>query len=187
MLPWRSPGENLNRWRCSSVLTIEGDLTNPELRQAIVDETLARFKCIDTLVNNAGVGLYETPSNLSPQLLRQLFEVNVIAPLALAQLVVPVMRRQKCGVIVNIGSVAGDVSMPWAVGYCASKFAMHALSDSLRRELREEGIRVVKICPGIVATRFRANVLGGAAHSDLSALRPVIAPEKVAAAYCARG
>ncbi len=176
------PGENLERWRRSSVLAIEGDLTNPELRQAVLDETLARFGRIDALINNAGVGLYETPSNLSPELLRQLFEVNVIAPLALTQLVLPTMRRQRAGVIVNIGSVAGDVSMPWAVGYCASKFAMHALSDSLRRELHDEGIRVVRICPGIVATRFRENVLAGAVHSKLSDLRPVVLPEQVAAA-----
>jgi short-subunit dehydrogenase len=90
------------------------------------------------------------------------------------------MRRQGSGTIVNLGSVAGNVSMPWAFGYSASKFAMHALDDSLRRELRSEGIRVVKVCPGIVDTRFRQNVLGGSVPGQLTDLRPLVSAERVA-------
>ena len=175
------PGENLKRWCSDRVLVIEGDLTSEQVRRTAVEQTLERFHRIDALVNNAGVGLYATPSTLPPVLLQRLFDVNVVAPLALAQLVIPVMRRQRSGAIVNVGSVAGHVSMPWAAGYCASKFAMHAVSDSLRRELRKDGIRVVKICPGIVATRFRENVLAGSVLTKLEDLRPVVSPERVAA------
>lgn len=72
--------------------------------------------------------------------------------------------------------------MPWAVGYCASKFALHALNDSLRLELRRDRIRVVKVCPGIVATKFRDNVIWGSVPRKLADLRPVVSPEKVAKA-----
>jgi NAD(P)-dependent dehydrogenase (short-subunit alcohol dehydrogenase family) len=176
------PGENLNRWSSRSVLSIEGDLTSKQLRRAVVEGTLERFGRIDALVNNAGIGLYGSPSSLPTDLLGRLFDVNAIAPLDLAQLVIPVMRRQGKGTIVNIGSVAGNVSMPWAVGYCASKFALHALNDSLRLELRRDRIRVVKVCPGIVATKFRDNVIWGAVPRKLADLRPVISPETVAKA-----
>jgi short-subunit dehydrogenase len=111
---------------------------------------------------------------------RLLFEVNVMAALRLTQLVIPIMRRQRSGSIVNIGSVAGDVSLPWAAGYAASKYALHGITDSLRRELRREGIRVVKVCPGIVATDFRKHVLFGSAPSSVKNLRPVVSAEAVA-------
>ena len=174
------PGQNLHRWRVDDALTVEGDITEEEARKEIVEQTLARFGRVDALINNAGVGLYATCSNAEPELFRRLLDVNVVAPLALTQLVLPAMRRQQGGTIVNLGSVAGNVSMPWAFGYCASKFAMHALNDSLRRELREEGIRVVKVCPGIVATRFRQNVLGGSAPGKVADLRTLVSPETVA-------
>jgi NAD(P)-dependent dehydrogenase (short-subunit alcohol dehydrogenase family) len=176
------PGENLKRWRSGSVLTVEGDVTSKEVRTAVVERTLQRFGRIDALVNNAGIGLYGSPAKLPAELLGRLFDVNAVAPLGFAQLVIPAMRRQGGGTIVNIGSVAGNVSMPWAVGYCASKFALHALNDSLRLELRRDRIRVVKVCPGMVATRFRDNVIWGSVPRKLADLRPVISPEKVAKA-----
>lgn len=176
------PKENLHRWRVRHVVTLEGDITQEEVRKEIVDQAMARFGRLDALVNNAGVGLYATPLNLPPELLRRLLDINVIAPLALTQLVVPHIRKQRSGIIVNLGSVAGNVSMPWAFGYSASKFSFHAFNDSLRRELRKEGIRVVKICPGIVATRFRENVLCGSVPGKLAGLRPVVSAERVAEA-----
>lgn len=161
---------------------VTGDLTDEHVRRKYVEETIGHFGRIDALINNAGIGLYATPSCLSIDLFHRLVEVNVAAPLALAQLVIPMMRRQGSGVIANVGSVAGSVSLPWAAGYCASKFAMHALTDSLRRELRGQGIRVVKICPGIVDTRFREHGLGGNPPENVRGLRLVVPPELVASA-----
>jgi short-subunit dehydrogenase len=174
------PGEDLHRWRSDGVVTVEGDITQEDVREDIVKRALTRFGRLDVLVNNAGVGLYATGSNASPELFRRLLDVNVIAPLALTQLVLPVMRRQGRGTIVNLGSVAGNVSMPWAFGYSASKFAVHAFNDALRRELRTDGIRVVKICPGIVDTRFRRNVLDGSVPMKLTKLRTLVSADKVA-------
>ncbi len=174
------PGQNLDRWRQHDVVTVEGDITQEAVRHDFVEQALSSFGRLDALVNNAGVGLYATCSNSSLQLFRRLLDVNVVGPLALTQLVLPIMRRQGSGTIVNLGSVAGNVSMPWAFGYSASKFALHALNDSLRRELRNKGIRVVKVCPGIVDTRFRENVLGGSVPRKLTDLRPLVSAERVA-------
>jgi len=131
-------------------------------------------------VNNAAVGLYAPPSTADIGLCRRLLDLNVLAALGMAQLVIPQMRSRRAGTIVNIGSVGGYVSLPWAVMYCASKFAVHAVSDSLRRELKRDGIQVLKVCPGIVATRFRENVLGGTAPADVEAIRRIVTPEAVA-------
>ena len=109
-------------------------------------------------------------------------KANVFGALALTQLVLSVMRRQNSGTVVNIGPVGGQVSLLWCVAYRASKFAMHAFSDSMHREFRRYGIRVVKVCPGIIETNFRSHVLAGEALGDVKAIRRVVRPEQVAAA-----
>ncbi|MCW5976868.1 MAG: SDR family NAD(P)-dependent oxidoreductase [Bryobacteraceae bacterium] len=157
-----------------------GDVTEEAARRRIVELAAGRFGRVDILINNAAVGLYAPPSSVPADLARRLFDINVIAPLALTQLVIPVMRRQRSGAIVNLGSVGGGVSLPWAVVYCASKFAMHAVSDSQRRELARDGIHVMKVCPGIVDTRFRENVLAGQAPSRVESIRRIVTSEQVA-------
>lgn len=169
-----------------SVLRIWGDICEDRVRRSAVEQTMARFGRIDILVNNAGVGLYAAPSTVSISLSKRVFDVNVFAPLALAQLVIPIMRRQGGGTIVNLGSVGGKASLPWSVSYCASKFAMHAVDDSMRRELKRDGIHVMKVCPGIVDTAFREHVLAGTAPADVSAIQRVVRPRELAAAI-ARG
>jgi NAD(P)-dependent dehydrogenase (short-subunit alcohol dehydrogenase family) len=166
----------------SSVLSFSGDIAAKDVRESVVEQTLARYGRIDVLVNNAGVGLYGPPSSLDLELLRRMLEVNFFAALHLAQLVIPCMRRQRSGAIVNIGSVGGEVALPWSAGYCASKYALHTVTDSLRRELRRDGIRVVKICPGIVSTDFRKNVLSGVAPPLVLNLRRMVTPDAVAEA-----
>lgn len=169
-----------------SVLPMVGDICDECVRKMAVEKTIERFGGIDVLINNAGVGLYAAPSDASIPLTKRLFDVNVFAPLALAQLAIPVMRKQGRGTIVNVGSVGGRVALPWSVSYTASKFAVHSISDSMRRELRRDGIHVMKVCPGIVATKFRENVLDGIAPPEVSAIQRVVTPQEVAAAI-ARG
>jgi short-subunit dehydrogenase len=103
-----------------------------------------------------------------------------VAPLALAQLVIPIMKDQGAGTIVNLGSVAGQVSLPWASAYSASKFALDAIHDALRRELRKDCIHLVKVCPGIVDTEFRNHVLAGAAPPAVRRIRKTVSPDRVA-------
>jgi short-subunit dehydrogenase len=159
---------------------MEGDITDPSFRQHWFASALKQFGRVDGLINNAGIGLYAPPTKAPLDQVRRLFDVNVFAALAMAQIVAPVLRSNRAGFIVNIGSVGGKVSLPWAALYCASKFALHAISDSLRRELSPDGIHVMKVCPGIVDTRFRDHVLSGIAPDGVSDIRRTVSPEHVA-------
>jgi short-subunit dehydrogenase len=163
-------------------LFTQGDITRDGVRRLLVERTLERFGKIDILVNNAGVGLYAPPSQTALPLAEQMFALNVFAPLALAQLVIPLMRRQQRGSVVNVASIGSKVSLPWATMYCASKFAIAAVSDGLRRELKPAGIHVTTVYPGIVKTRFREHVLGGMAPERVSGIQRVITPEECARA-----
>lgn len=148
---------------CTALSTI-GDITDKRVREIAVEKTLSAYGRIDVLINNAGVGLYASATGVTRELFLRLIDVNVYAPLALAQLVLPLMRAQQSGSIVTIGSVAGSVALPWTAGYySASKAALHAIHDSLRREVRNNPVHLMKVAPGIVDTDFRAHVLAGEA------------------------
>lgn len=175
-----SSPEFVDRESDSEIVTA-GDITDKDVRARIVERTLQRFGRIDFLVNNVGVGQYGYPSEVDTEISKRMFDVNVFAPLALSQLAIPVMRKQKSGVIVNVGSVGGKVSLPWAVMYSSTKWALHCIDDSLRRELHGTGIHVVKMCPGIVATNFREHVLAGSAPGPVEDIRRVVTPDQVAA------
>jgi short-subunit dehydrogenase len=92
---------------------------------------------------------------------RRMFELNLFAPLGMAQLVAPHMRAQHSGTIVNIGSIAGKVTLPWFTLYSASKYALGSWTDGLRMELRSHGIHCMTVCPGYVQTDFQKHVLAG--------------------------
>jgi uncharacterized protein len=175
------PEEGFVSGESDSSITMAGDITSAQTRAEIVDRTIARFGRIDVLINNAGVGQYGYPTEVDTEISKRMFDINVFAPLALAQLVIPHMRAQKAGTIVNIGSVGGKVSLPWAVMYCATKWALHCVDDSLHRELMGTGIRVMKVCPGIVDTKFRDHVLAGNAPGRVEDIRRLVSPDQVAA------
>lgn len=153
--------EKLEQAGGPETLIVAGDLTVEAVRRQVVEATLARYGTIDILVNNAGVGLYTAAWRASPEAARRMFELNFFALLELTQLVVPHMRRQRRGAIVNVGSIAGKVPFPWLTLYCAAKYAVGALSDGLRMELRPYNIQVTTVCPGHVETGFGARALEG--------------------------
>jgi NAD(P)-dependent dehydrogenase (short-subunit alcohol dehydrogenase family) len=105
------------------------------------------------LVNNAGIGLGGPVEFLAPAELRRQMEVNLVGPLAVIQAFMPMLRRSR-GRIVNISSIGGKVATPFLSAYCASKFALEALSDCLRAELKPWGIEVSIVEPGAVKTRI---------------------------------
>ncbi len=112
---------------------------------------------IDVLVNNAGYGQFGTVEETNIIKARQQFETNVFGLAAITQRIVPIMRKQKNGRIINISSIAGKTSMPGGGWYAASKHAVEALSDSLRWETNQFGIKVSIIEPGPIKTDFAAN------------------------------
>lgn len=164
-------------------LILVGDITDPEVRKRAVEETVAKFRTIDILVNNAGVGLYSPAWKAYPSQVRELFDINVFAPLEMAQLAVPHMRRQKRGMIVNISSIAGKITLPWFSLYSASKYALGSLTDGLRMELKRDGIHAMTVCPGYVRTDFQSHVLAGTPPESMRRSRPwAISAEDCAAA-----
>lgn len=135
-------------------LAIEADITSPDDRQGVVQGTMNAFGRIDALVNNAGYG-QRGPIEIVPvEAIRRNFETNLFSLIALTQLVIPIMREQRAGRIVNISSVAGRVASPLSSVYDATKHALEAISDGLRGELAQFGIKVVIIEPGFIVTEF---------------------------------
>jgi len=138
-----------------------GDITDLEVRRRVINCTLERFGAIDILINNAGIGLYAPAWQAPLDEAHAIFELNFFAPLAMIQLAVPHMRKNGGGMVVNIGSIAGKVTLPWFTLYSATKFALGSLTEGLRMELADEGIRTMIVCPGYVQTGFQGHALVG--------------------------
>jgi len=155
--------EGLRRAGGADALVTPGDLTHEETRRAVVGRTIERFGAIDILINNAGIGLYMPSWRASMGDARHMLELNFFALLGMVQLVAPHMRERRSGTIVNVGSIAGKMTLPWMTLYSASKFAVTSLTEGLRGELRRDGVHTMLVCPGYVTTGFQQNVLGGAA------------------------
>lgn len=130
------------------------DVTSEESMVAAVQAVEAEHGAVDLLINNAGYGLNGPVEELALNEVRHEFETNVFGLIRLSQLVLPEMRRQGRGRIVNVGSIGGTFTAPGAGAYHASKYAVEAFSDALRMEVRHFGIDVVLIQPTGVYTAF---------------------------------
>ncbi|MES2908017.1 MAG: SDR family NAD(P)-dependent oxidoreductase [Pseudomonadota bacterium] len=132
------------------------DVTSAADITALVERLDADGVGPDVLINNAGFGAIAPVLEIAPERLRAQFEVNVFAIVALCQALAPRMMARRQGRIVNIGSISGLVTTPFAGAYCASKAAVHAFSDALRMELKPFGIRVITVQPGGIRSDFGA-------------------------------
>ena len=138
----------------SGVKLIEMDVTVEESMVKGVQQILQTEKRIDVLVNNAGYGSYGSLEEVPISEAKYQFEVNIFGLARLTQLVLPTMRAQHSGTIINISSIGGKLGEPHGVWYHATKFAVEGLSDSLRMELKQFGIDVVIIEPGAIKTEW---------------------------------
>ena len=163
-------------------LSSEVDLIDPKDRERLIERTLQRYGRIDILVNNAGSGLYGPTETTELAAAMHLFELNLFAAVALMQLVLPIMRAQGEGHIVNVSSIAAEVPLPWMTLYSASKAALSAVSSGLRRELRGSPIRVTDVLPGYVMTSFQGSAVGRPPVGVLGSRRHAISPEQCAEA-----
>ena len=135
-------------------LPLAVDLGNTDSIKHSIEETRLRYGTIDVLVNNAGFGMAGTLEETAEQDIRKIFDVNVLALLNVTKAVVPIMRQQRSGYIINLGSVAGFVGAPgWSV-YSATKAAVAALSEVLALDLKEFGIKVTVVEPSGFRTGF---------------------------------
>jgi NAD(P)-dependent dehydrogenase (short-subunit alcohol dehydrogenase family) len=128
------------------------DVTNADQREAAVAETIERFGRVDVLVNNAGRTQVGAVEETTDEELRSLFELHFFAPAALTRLVLPHMRRQGGGAIVQMSSVGGQVTAPGFGAYCATKYALEGVTETLRDEVAGFGIRTLIVEPGAFRT-----------------------------------
>ena len=156
-------------------LALACDVRNREEIDRVISLTIQTFQRIDIWVNNAGHGLIDSLAQMDMSACRELFETNLFGTISAMQAVIPVMKQQGAGTIINISSVAGHIPLAYGAAYSGSKFAMNAMGKSSRIELRKRNINVL--------TEFSANAVRG---HDTRRVRPSavrgISAERVARA-----
>ncbi len=163
-------------------LVAQCDVREHEDLDALVEAATARFGRIDVLVNNAGFGLYGRVEDTPEGAFRDLLETNVLGTHHAIRAVLPHMRRQGSGHIVNVGSVVGKRSWPYHGAYAASKFALTGLTQALRGELAGSGVTVSLVLPASTDTEFFANAPTYSPEYVPAPLGPVQTPGQVARA-----
>ena len=166
--------EKMQDLKAYGIKPIALDITEDESIVTCVEQIFKEAGSIDVLVNNAGFGLEGAIEDVTMQDAKYQMEVNVFGSMRLAQLVLPKMRQNKYGKIVNISSVGGKIALPLGGWYHASKFAIEALSDTMRMEVKQFGIDVIVIEPGGVksewgdiALKNLARISGNTAYKEM--------------------
>lgn len=140
-------------------LVVPTDVRDRDAVNAMVERTVEEFGRVDVLVNNAGLGLHASITEGDLENMRYVLDVNLFGVIYGVRGVVPHMRKQGSGAIINVSSVAGHIAVPYMGVYCASKAALNAITDAMRLELEPDGIVVSAVYPGFTATVFHENAL----------------------------
>jgi len=148
------------------------DVTDPASIAAAVADGIARFDKIDVLLNNAGYGAYGPLEAFSAERIRRQFDTNVIGLMEVTKAVLPHMRANRAGTIVNISSIGGQITFPLGTLYHGTKFAVEGLSEALHYELEPLGIRVRIVEPGMIKTDFGGRSFDFAMDETLSDYAP---------------
>ncbi|MER6591385.1 SDR family oxidoreductase [Micromonospora purpureochromogenes] len=168
--------------RGGQALVVPTDVSDEHAVQELARRTVERYGRIDVWVNNAAVSVFGPFQDVPVEDFRRVLDVNVMGYVHGARAALPIMREQGRGVLINVSSIVGVVSQPYTHAYTMSKFAIRALSASLRQELRLEGAHGINVCTVLPATidtplfQHAANYTGRAVR----AMPPVYAPERVA-------
>lgn len=150
----RDPGAGADLAALDNVLVTRLDVTDSASIAAAVNEGIDRFGRIDVLLNNAGYGAYGPLEAFSTDRIRRQFDTNVIGLLEVTKAVLPQMRANRAGTIVNISSIGGQITFPLGTLYHGTKFAVEGLSEALHYELEPLGISVRIVQPGMIRTDF---------------------------------
>jgi NADP-dependent 3-hydroxy acid dehydrogenase YdfG len=150
--------ETAEALRKLGIKTVELDVSDDASVEAGVKNVLAEAGKIDVLVNNAGIASAGVTEAFTTEQAKAIFDTNVIGLLRVTRAVLPAMRHQHDGLIINIGSILGRVTFPFVGIYGASKFAVEALTDSLRLEVSQLGVEVVEVQPSGYPTNFFTNI-----------------------------
>lgn len=152
----RSPGKEQELNRLENVMVTKLDVTDTRSVREAVESAIERFGTIDVLVNNAGYGGHALFEQFSEENIQAMFETNVFGLMRVTREVLPIMRKQKSGTIINITSVVGFVGVPASSIYSSTKFAVEGLSESMALEYKPLNIKVKTIAPGAFGTNFIA-------------------------------
>lgn len=139
---------------------VAGDISAPATRQAAIERAVTAFGGLDLVINNAGSGAMGRFAEASPERLRQIMEVNFFAAAELIRAAVPRLSQGQRPIVVNVSSVLGHRGVPGCAEYCASKFALQGLSESLRAELSTVGIDLLVVSPSTTETEFFDAAIG---------------------------
>ncbi|WP_461535371.1 SDR family oxidoreductase [Spongorhabdus nitratireducens] len=166
----RSPEKAPELTELENVLVLPLNVTNRDQIESAVNQAVQHFGRIDALVNNAGYGTAGLLEEASEEEVRSQMETNFFGVVNMIQAVLPVMREQQSGTIINVTSMAGSIAPPLLSLYSASKFAVEGLSESLSYELKPLGISIKTVAPGAFKTGFgnAVNFLSGNAKPELS-------------------
>ncbi len=159
---------------------VSGDITEATVRRLLINTTNEKFGGIDLVINNAGIGAMGRFDEATPGRLQQIFDVNFFAAAELIRESIPFLRRGQQPMIVNMSSVLGHRGVPLKSEYCASKFAIHGFSDSIRAELARDGIDVLLVSPSTTDSEFFDNSIEDKTDLDWKK-RGAMSPEQVAA------
>lgn len=148
------------------------DVRNTDSIKSAVAEVIAKSGTIDVLVNNAGVGITGPLEEIPAEEIKNNFETNLFGPIEVMKAVLPHMRNQKSGLIINVTSIAGYMGLPYRSVYSASKGALELISEALRMEVKSFGINITTVAPGdfatnIAAGRYHAPLVKGSAYEKV--------------------
>lgn len=159
----RTPEKEAELTKLDGVLVTKLDVTDNDSIAAAIEAALARFGAIDVLVNNAGYGAHGLLEQMPEAEVRALYDTNVFGVMNLCRAVMPHMRRQKSGVVINVTSMAGVIGLPAETAYCSSKWAVEGFTEALDLECKLLGIRAKTVAPGAyMATSFNGNAADAA-------------------------
>lgn len=157
----RAEGARLRIGNVDKTLALACDVRNREEIDRVIGLTMHHFQRIDIWINNAGHGILDAAGTANMAQVRETFETNFFGAMEAMQAVLPIMKQQGAGAIINVSSVAGHIPIPFHGVYSATKFAMNALGKAARIELASSGINVLTVCPGYVRTDFAENAIKG--------------------------
>ena len=161
-------------------IAVPTDITKPEERQRLVDTTVEKFGGLDLLVNNAGVGSWGHFATSTPEIMRQVMEVNFFGPVELTRLAMPHLTKGNQPALVNVTSMCGRKGMPAWPEYSASKFALVGMAEAWRGEFVRFGVDTITIVPGLTDSGYEKNLLRADGKADIK-FEEGMRPEEVAA------
>ncbi len=136
------------------------DMRNKDAIEALVDRVFQQYGRIDILINNAGQGVRGNVADVDIDQFRQIFELNVLGPVEAMQALIPKMRQNGGGLIINVSSNLSHMHLPGISAYAATKAALNMISDTAREELASENIRITTMFPNVTATRMLERLQG---------------------------